>query len=417
VKSVATGLTALFNADTNIQSLDLTSTNLVAATLNTSETFSANPILAAPQNNAAVSAVDGGNNTKTNSYQIAAKGALAQNLSYDLNGNLLSDGSNTYQWDAENCLIQINYPGSNNYSQLVYDGNNECVRIVETSAGSIIGTKQFVRCSGQMSESRDGSSNLVSQFFSLGQTISGTNYYYVLDHMGSVREVRDTSGNLQATYNYDLFGRVSQSTALASSDFQFAAYFFHARSGLNLTQNRAYSPVLGRWLSRDPLDQPNAVNLYGYVRNNPVSRIDPSGLADIEITPGVNGSWIPGMFGIPVWYPYGNGSAGRRHIYEDHIRVTVRKPKAGKFRSDALPDLPTIISTGLHHPDSIECQPEHHFKITSHVGYYHYVNGFQIGPPGPVGWDSNNNPTYEIIIILYYMDNGTLVVLSAYPAG
>jgi hypothetical protein len=112
VKSVATGLTALFNADTNIQSLDLTSTNLVAAMLNTSETFSANPILAAPQINASVSVVDGGNNTKTNSYQVGSKGALAQNLSYDLNGNLLNDGINTYQWDIENRLIQINYPGS-----------------------------------------------------------------------------------------------------------------------------------------------------------------------------------------------------------------------------------------------------------------------------------------------------------------
>ena len=112
VKSVATGVAALFNADLNIQSLDLTATNLAAATLSTSENFSANPVLGASQNIVSVSAVDGGNNTKTNSYQVGLNGAPAQNLAYDLNGNLLSDGTNTYQWDAENRMIQINYPGS-----------------------------------------------------------------------------------------------------------------------------------------------------------------------------------------------------------------------------------------------------------------------------------------------------------------
>jgi hypothetical protein len=32
-------------------------------------------------------------------------------LSYDLNGNMTSDGSNSYAWDADNKLIKITYPG------------------------------------------------------------------------------------------------------------------------------------------------------------------------------------------------------------------------------------------------------------------------------------------------------------------
>jgi len=41
---------------------------------------------------------------------------------------------------------------------------------------------------------------------------------------------------------------------------------------------RAYDPVLGRWLSRDPIAEAGGMNLYGYVGNNPINRFDPLGL-------------------------------------------------------------------------------------------------------------------------------------------
>jgi RHS repeat-associated protein len=298
VKSVATGLTALFNADTNIQSLDLTSTNLVAATLNTSETFSANPVLAAPQNNASVSAVDGGNNTKTNSYQIGAKGALAQNLSYDLNGNLLSDGTNTYQWDADNRQLQINYPGSGNYTNFVYDCFDRCVKMVE-STGTV---KQFIWDAFERLEVRDNSDTSVAKYFAYGQTIGSTSYLYTRDLLASVRELSDTSGNVQASYNYDPFGRTTKLQGSLSSDHQYSGYYTHASSGLNLAVLRAYSGVLERWISRDPLEEVGGINLYCYVNNNPISFNDLSGLIpppsfDDIFGPGINNLKNPGFDG------------------------------------------------------------------------------------------------------------------------
>jgi RHS repeat-associated protein len=78
----------------------------------------------------------------------------------------------------------------------------------------------------------------------------------IQDHQGSIREMVDSSGNIQAQYAYDPYGNETKLQGSLDSDFRYAGYYYHAPSGLSLTQNRAYSPVLGRFINRDPiLDQ------------------------------------------------------------------------------------------------------------------------------------------------------------------
>jgi len=55
----------------------------------------------------------------------------------------------------------------------------------------------------------------------------------------------------------------------------------HSKSSLDLAVYRGYDPDLGRWLSRDPLENAElsqGPNLYAYVGNNPVNLADPLGL-------------------------------------------------------------------------------------------------------------------------------------------
>jgi len=149
---------------------------------------------------------------------------------------------------------------------------------VEVTAGATTSTKQFIWSCGERSEQRDASGAMTAQFLSGGETISGVTYLFSKDHLGSVREMTDTSGNLQAEYAFDSFGRITKMSELIPCDFSFASYYQHERSGLNLTVTRAYTPSLGRWLNRDLIQEDGGINLYAYVQNEPTMQIDPSGL-------------------------------------------------------------------------------------------------------------------------------------------
>ncbi len=56
----------------------------------------------------------------------------------------------------------------------------------------------------------------------------------------------------------------------------YCGYFFDAETANYLARNRYYSPSLSTWVSRDPVAAD--INLYRYCVNDPVTRIDPTGL-------------------------------------------------------------------------------------------------------------------------------------------
>ena len=101
--------------------------------------------------------------------------------------------------------------------------------------------------------------------------------FYVGNHLGSVTDITDSSGSVLGQLAYDPFGRSTQLQGSYAPDFDFCGYYVHSRSGLNLTQHRAYSAGLGRWINRDPIDERGGINLFAYVNNMPIDSADLNG--------------------------------------------------------------------------------------------------------------------------------------------
>ncbi len=151
--------------------------------------------------------------------------------------------------EAQQLLAQ----GSGSSSNITYDPFGRLVKITEPDST----VRQFIWVGDRIAEERDGSGTVTKKFFDWGELIGSTKYFYTRDYLGSVREMTDQSGNVVAQYSYDPFGNVTRIAGSGpNSDFLYAGYFYHQPSGLYITAHRVYSPRLGRWLSRDPINEP-----------------------------------------------------------------------------------------------------------------------------------------------------------------
>ncbi len=228
-------------------------------------------------NNIQISAKDAAGNTTTHTWQVVATSGTNQTLTYDPDGNLLNDGTQTYEWDAANRLTAVNEAG-NLRSEFTYDGLSRRVKIIEKSNGAVTSTKNLLWCGTEICEERDASNNVTRRYYPQGMQLSGSNYFYTRDHLGSIRELTDSSGVIQARYSYDPYGRRTKLSGSMAADFGFTGDYWHAPSHLALSLYRGYNADLGRWISRDPVAERGGINLYEYVGSDPSNSIDELGL-------------------------------------------------------------------------------------------------------------------------------------------
>jgi RHS repeat-associated protein len=132
-------------------------------------------------------------------------------------------------------------------------------------------------------------------------------YWYFYDGNGNVVQVlKYTAGSpptvtLAAHYEYDPYGNillkndVDSSGLVNANPFRFSTKWLDTElaspnakgavgpDGMYYYGYRFYSPRLGRWINRDPLEEEGGLLLYGFVGNQPIGSIDPDGRAEVKV--------------------------------------------------------------------------------------------------------------------------------------
>ncbi|MCW0394723.1 hypothetical protein NB696_000824 [Xanthomonas sacchari] len=215
-----------------------------------------------------------GNNAFDDNNRQTQAGNVA--LSYDSNGNLLSDGTRSYVWDDRDRLSQIKQ-GDSVLASFSYDALGR--RIAKTEGGTT--TQYLYDGLDAVQETQGGTVNPILTGPGIDQRFArndnGGRTYFLTDLLGSTRLLTDTAGTAVQRYDYDPYGSTTQSSASFTNPYQYTGRERDA-NGLYYYRARYYKPEWARFIGEDPIGLAGGANSYAYVEGNPIIGTDPLGL-------------------------------------------------------------------------------------------------------------------------------------------
>jgi RHS repeat-associated protein len=236
--------------------------------------------------------VNGQTNGLCPQYTFNAANNQITGYSYDAAGNLTNDGTYSYQWDAEGRLSQSLQSGTVLHTY-TYNARGQLAEDVATAFHTI-------------EYAYDPSGQLLGHFMAYPPQPAW--WHIIVPVLGRTAFVDTENWFVGAAriYHYDALGSPLAATDQAGAVVQTEVYYpwgqgwlgggtgiFAGLVGLQCwgdnpcpaqSQTRDYPSSLGRWTSPDPLGgditNPQSLNRYAYVLNNPTSLSDPTGLQE-----------------------------------------------------------------------------------------------------------------------------------------
>ncbi len=227
------------------------------------------------------------------SNQFTGNRWTGSGISYDGSGNQKQVmPSQSFTYDSENRVATATMGTVT--TTYAYDGDGRRVQKTVSPASGPPVTTTYVY---------DAAGNTVAEYGGPTPTVSGTTYL-TQDHLGSTRLVTDSSGTPLKRYDYAPFGEDLPSgidgrnseyptgtyptAAVDALNQKFTSKERDAETGLDWFNVRYFSSAQGRFTSPDwsatpepipyaDLSNPQSLNLYAYVRNNPLSKSGPTG--------------------------------------------------------------------------------------------------------------------------------------------
>lgn len=241
----------------------------------------------------------------------------ARGLSYDSAGNIVSDGK-SFTFSLEGSLALAAVPGysyvSNgttfNVPAVVvgaYDYNGFYQRVRKFAGSGAASTVIFVYDqNGQLLGEYNSAGVAIREYVWLGDTpvavftpdpANAANpplvYYIHTDHLNTPRVVLNTANVVRWNWLAEPFGTTAPNTNPASAgaftfNLRFPGQYADSEGSLFYNMARLYDPTIGRYTQSDPIGLQGGINTYAYVEGNPLSLVDPLGLATYMCTQPLN---------------------------------------------------------------------------------------------------------------------------------
>ena len=306
--------------------------------------------------------------------QISSTSSAAS-VTYDSAGDITNDGHTAYMYDAEGRVCAVHGPDGMSGYQYDADGNRIGKGILtsmscDLTVNGYTPTTEYVldQAGGQMTEVSVGSvpgwqhTNVTANGALIATYDNAGLHFYLNDALGSRRVQTDSAGFPEQSCLNLPFGDQLYCTGGSLSgptENHFTGKERDTESGLDYFGARYYASNMGKWMSPDwsakpeaipysKLDNPQSLNLYSYVGNNPLSRFDDDGHATVEISytyigPGYTHSYIvvTDTNGHQTYFRAGRGTA--------EPEVQPRRPALAVPAADRR-DLQDLIRLGLQTP-------------------------------------------------------------------
>lgn len=227
----------------------------------------------------------------------------SKSYTYTLYGELLTrtntstSETTSYEYDVLGNLISVILPNGTQIGYVI-DGKNR--RIGKKVNGSLVQGFLYQDRLKPIAEV-DNNGAIISRFIYANHINvpeymikDGVTYRIITDHLGSPRLVVNTStGQIVQRMDYDEFGSVTNDTNPGFQPFGFAGGLYDTDTGLVRFVFRDYDSETGRWTAEDPIGFAGGqMNLYEYIGNNPMNRIDPSGTEAVTVVTVGTATWI-----------------------------------------------------------------------------------------------------------------------------
>ena len=183
----------------------------------------------------------------------ASKGGITASYSYDMDGirNSKTVGNTVYHFDTLSGKA-MHQTGDDRELWFIYDENGQPYILI----------------------SKEGSDVQV--------------YWYLINAVGDVIGLLNSTQQIVATYRYDPYGRIIDEWISSNDDIgtinplRYRGYYYDSETGFYYLQSRYYDPEIGRFISNDSFATTDShdllsCNMFAYCLNDPVNRIDDGG--------------------------------------------------------------------------------------------------------------------------------------------